>query len=650
MCGLAGLVCTASEQAALVSVAEAMGRTIVHRGPDDSGVWTDPTCGIALSHRRLSIIDVSAAGHQPMTSADGRYVIAYNGEIYNHLDLRGELERSGAAPAWRGHSDTEVLLAAISAHGLERALVQVVGMFAFAIWDRRERTLHLARDRIGEKPLYYGWVGSDFVFGSELKALRAHPKWNAEIDRGALALLMRHNYIPAPYSIYRGISKLAPAQILTLRHGSREPTIASYWSATEAAERGVQEPLGADADALNERLESLLRDAVGRQMVADVPLGAFLSGGIDSSTVVALMQAQSSRPVKTFTIGFREAGYDEAQHAAAIARHLGTEHTELYLTPQQARDVIPKLPVIYDEPFADSSQIPTLLVSQLARGHVTVALSGDGGDELFAGYNRYSLARRLWDRLALAPVPLRRILARALTSIAPRSWNSLLAPLLPLAPQRYRIGLPGDKIHKLAGVLEHPTPDSLYRELVSHWNDPLKIVRADREPATALDSAEDLALSDPVARMMLLDLITYLPGDILTKVDRAAMAVSLETRIPLLDHRVVEFAWRLPLSVKIGASGTKSILRKVLYRHVPRELVDRPKMGFGVPIDDWLRGPLRAWAEDLLDESRMKRDGYLIPDLIRQRWQQHLGGQRSWHYPLWNVLMFQSWLRETHGG
>jgi asparagine synthase (glutamine-hydrolysing) len=651
MCGIAGMLADVHlERAHLAPVASAMADAIRHRGPDDSGVWTDPETGIALAHRRLSIIDVSPAGHQPMLSADGRYVIAYNGEIYNYADLRAELERDGTAPFWRGHSDTEVLLAAISAHGLERAISQVVGMFAFALWDRRERTLHLVRDRLGEKPLYYGWAGDSFVFGSELKALRAHPQWNAEIDRGALALLMRHNYIPAPYSIYRGISKLAPAQILTLRPGTREPKLATYWSAIYVAERGYASPFDAAQETLGGELESLLRDAVRRQMVADVPLGAFLSGGIDSSTVVALMQAQSSRPVKTFTIGFREAGYDEAQHAKAIARHLGTEHTELYVTSQQARDVIPRLPAIFDEPFADSSQIPTYLVSQLARGQVTVALSGDGGDELFAGYNRYLLSQRLWSRLNRAPVPLRKLAARMLTSIAPGRWNAALLPLLALAPKRYRVALPGDKLHKLAGILSHTSFESLYRELVSHWTDPTHVVHVDAEPPTALDASGRLALSDPVARMMLLDLITYLPGDILTKVDRAAMSVSLETRIPLLDHRVVEFAWKVPLACKIDHSGTKSLLRKVLYRHVPRELIDRPKMGFGVPIDEWLRGPLREWAEELLDESRLRREGYLNPEPIRMRWTEHVGGRRSWHYPLWNVLMFQSWLRQTHGG
>jgi asparagine synthase (glutamine-hydrolysing) len=631
-------------------MAETMGLALVHRGPDDSGTWVDPACAIAFAFRRLSIIDVSPAGHQPMLSADGRFVIAFNGEIYNFAELREELERGGHAPSWRGHSDTEVLLAAISAWGLERALQKSVGMFAFALWDRHERSLHLARDRIGEKPLYYGRAGASFAFGSELKALRAHPQWRAEIDRGALALFMRHNYVPAPYSIYRGIFKLLPGHVLTLRPDQREPVIARYWSAREIAEQGFADPFSQDTDALSVSLESVLRDAVRRQMVADVPLGAFLSGGIDSSTVVALMQAQSERPVKTFTIGFRESGYDEATHAAAIARHLGTDHTELYVTPAQTLDVIPQLPSIYDEPFADSSQIPTFLVAQLARSQVTVALSGDGGDELFAGYNRYLFTQRTWGRLSRLPVSVRRAIAAAMRVLPPQRWTALLRPLLALAPRRFRVGLPGDKIHKLAGVLAHESIDSLYRELVSHWSQPLQIVIADTEPSTPLDSSADLALPDPVARMMLLDLVTYLPDDILTKVDRAAMAVSLETRIPLLDHRVVEFAWRVPLAAKLDRSGTKSLLRKVLHRYVPPQLVDRPKMGFGVPIDDWLRGPLRDWAEELLAEARLRREGYLNPDPIRQRWQQHISGQRSWHYPLWNVLMFQSWLRETHGG
>ena len=626
-----------------------MADAIRHRGPDDNGVWTDPHARIALAQRRLSIIDLSPAGHQPMVSASGRYVIVFNGEIYNFSTLRAELETAGTAPAWRGHSDTEVLLALIEARGVRAALQAVRGMFAFALWDTHERTLVLARDRLGEKPLYYGRVGGSFAFGSELKALRAHPEWNAPVDRGALALFMRHNYVPAPYTIHEGIRKLPPGQMLTLAWGTKEPVVEPYWSARAAAEAGFRTPSNRSHAALTDALDALLRDAVAGQMVADVPLGAFLSGGIDSSVVVALMQAQSPRPVKTFTIGFTEEGYDEAVHAAAVARHLGTEHTELYVTPREAMAVIPRLPSIYDEPFADSSQIPTFLVSQLARQHVTVSLSGDGGDELLGGYNRYLLGKDLWQKLSLLPTGVRTAFARMVKAISPRTWSALMKPLMPLAPSRYRVGLPGDKLHKLADVVSHADLDSLYRDLVSHWRSPGEIVLGGAEYPTLLSQTRDLPIDDPVARMMFLDLVTYLPDDILVKVDRAAMAVSLETRVPLLDHRVVEFAWQVPMASKVDARGTKQLLRSVLDRYVPAALIDRPKMGFGVPIDSWLRGPLRDWAEALLDPARLKREGYLDPQPIRASWEQHLSGQRDWHYPLWDVLMFQAWLEHVDG-
>ena len=649
MCGFAGFLASeGADQVELEQIAAKMGTTLVHRGPDDSGVWADEGAGIALAFRRLSILDLSPAGHQPMHSADGRYVIVFNGEIYNFADLRKDLEQSGEAPQWRGHSDTEILLATIAARGLTKALEQSIGMFSFALWDKRDRTLHLARDRIGEKPLYYGWIGRTFVFGSELKALRAHPHWNADIDRGAVALLMRYNYIPAPHSIYNGISKLLPGHALTLGRQSREPVLKSYWSARSVAEFGKADPTTQNEDAIGDALDTLLRDAVAKQMVADVPLGAFLSGGIDSSTVVALMQAQSARPVKTFTIGFEENDYNEAVHAAAVARHLGTDHTELYVTPREAREVIPRLATIYDEPFADSSQIPTFLVAQLARSQVTVALSGDGGDELFAGYTRYIFGSQLWGEVSRWPPSARRVLGRAIRALSVDRWSNIAKPLLAVAPMRFRVGRAGDKIHKLADLLAHESLDSLYRDLVSHWKPPLSIVLADSEPPTTLDSSNAHGLRDPVARMMLLDLLTYLPDDILTKVDRAAMSVSLETRIPLLDHRVVEFASKIPLAANLNRDGAKGILRKVLYRYVPKALVDRPKMGFGVPIDSWLRGPLRAWADDLLDPARLRREGYLKSELIQQRWREHTSGQRNWHYPLWDVLMFQAWLR-SHG-
>ncbi|MEP6609601.1 MAG: asparagine synthase (glutamine-hydrolyzing) [Burkholderiaceae bacterium] len=645
MCGFAGFIASdGANRIDLIETARSMGDALAHRGPDDSGVWADPSAAVALAFRRLSILDLSPAGHQPMLSADGRYTMVFNGEIYNFAELRKDLEKNSGAPEWRGHSDTEVLLAAIAARGLSAALEQSIGMFALALWDRRDRTLHLARDRIGEKPVYYGWAGRTFVFGSELKALRAHPHWNCEVDRGAIALLMRHNCIPAPYSIYRGISKLLPGHILTLASQSRDPVSKPYWSARAAAALGSSNPFSDSNEAITSALDLLLRDAVKKQMVADVPLGAFLSGGIDSSTIVALMQAQSPRPVKTFTIGFEEQGYNEAVHAAAIARHLGTDHTELYVTPHQAREVIPKLHTIYDEPFADSSQIPTFLVAQLARSQVTVALSGDGGDELFGGYTRYAFGEQLWGKLSLFPLSIRRAIAAALKSLSVEHWNMIVKPVLAVSPKRYRVGLAGDKAHKLADVLTHDTVHSLYRDLVSHWRMPLEIVQTESEPPTALDYAND-EIDDPVARMMLLDLVTYLPDDILTKVDRAAMSVSLETRMPLLDHRVVEFAWKIPLGANLNRAGTKGILRNVLYRYVPRELVERPKMGFGVPIDSWLRGPLREWASDLLDPTRLRREGYLKPELIQQRWQEHQSGQRNWHYPLWDVLMFQSWLQ-----
>ena len=633
MCGIAGLWGDAGVEAR--AVVEAMTATLVHRGPDDGGCWQDQTAGVALGHRRLSILDLSPAGHQPMFSRCGRYVLVFNGEIYNHGELRSELD--GAS--WRGHSDTETLLEAVVRWGVAGALKRCTGMFALALWDRERRELHLARDRLGEKPLYYGRLGGTLVFASELKALRAHPNWRGEIDRGALTLLLRHNCIPAPHSIYRGIRKLMPATILTLREdGSSEEL--RYWSAREVAESGVNEPFADTEDEAAAELERLLSRAIGRQMVADVPLGAFLSGGIDSSTVVALMQAQSARPVKSFTIGFDEPGYDEAGYAHAVARHLGTEHIELTVTARQALEVIPRLPELYDEPFSDSSQIPTLLVAQLARGQVAVSLSGDGGDELFGGYNRYLLGRNLWRKMGWLPRGVRRAAAAAIAALPPAGWDALFSCL----PGR-RHARPGDKLHKLAGILGARDADEIYRLLVSHWQHPAAVVIGGAEPVTALtDRGAWPDLSDFTQRMMYLDLVSYLPDDILVKLDRAAMGVSLETRVPMLDHELVEFAWRLPLSMKIRGGQGKWLLRRVLHKHVPRELIERPKMGFGVPIDAWLRGPLRDWAEALLDEARLTREGHFDPRAIRAKWREHLSGRRNWQYQLWDVLMFQAWL------
>ncbi|MDP5238378.1 asparagine synthase (glutamine-hydrolyzing) [Uliginosibacterium sp. 31-16] len=645
MCGFAGYLTVGRSGLVAEAVLRAMNDRIVHRGPDDAGYWWDEEQGIALGHRRLSILDLSPAGHQPMVSACARYVIAFNGEIYNHMALRAELEAAGAAPAWRGHSDTETLLAGCAHWGVKATLQRATGMFALALWDRETRELVLARDRIGEKPLYYGWQGDCLLFGSELKALKAHPACVGEINRDAITLLLRYNYIPAPHSIYAGISKLRPGCLLSLKTGERVLGEESYWDPREAVAGGLAGLDHRAHETAVDELERLLKDAVAQQMVADVPLGAFLSGGVDSSLVVALMQTQSARPVKTFTIGFNEKEYNEAEHAKAVARHLGTEHTELYVTPQQAMDVIPHLPELYDEPFSDASQIPTYLVSKLARQHVTVSLSGDAGDELFCGYTRYLLALRMWGKLSRLPGFARKALGGAIHGLSPRVWNRLLGPLTPVMPRAMRHGNIGDKLHKGARVLAADSPLTLYQMLISHWHDPAALVIGAHEPPVRMtDGSMIVGEAGFVEQMMALDLAGYLPDDILVKVDRAAMGVSLETRVPMLDHRVVEFAWRLPMNMKIRGHDSKWALRQVLYRHVPRELIERPKMGFGVPIGDWLRGPLRDWAEDLLDESRLRREGYLRPEEIRRRWTEHLSGRRNWQYPLWDVLMFQQWL------
>jgi asparagine synthase (glutamine-hydrolysing) len=630
---------------------ERMATQIIHRGPDDGGVWMDVDRGVALAHRRLSIVDLSPAGHQPMASASGRFVIAFNGEIYNHTSLRSALELNGIAPVWRGHSDTETLLAGFEAWGIKATLEKSIGMFAFALWDKQTCTLTLGRDRLGEKPLYYGWQGEGegkvFLFGSELKALKAHSAFKAEVNRDALALMMRHNYIPAPYSIWLGINKLQPGCLLTISHQQTEPRIESYWSGKQVVQAGLRSPFTGTADEAVSALETILRDAVGQQMLADVPLGAFLSGGVDSSTIVALMQAQSSSPVRTFSIGFNEAQYNEAEHAKAVARHLGTNHTELYVTPDDALSVIPKLPLLYDEPFSDSSQIPTFLVAQMARQHVTVALSGDAGDELFCGYNRYLMASRMWGKLSYLPVGLRSAIASSLTTFSPSAWNRLANPLMKVLPNRFGVVNLGDKLHKGAGVLACKSSSDLYRDLVSHWQDPACLVLGATEPLTVLTNA-DLQPNMPtdIERMMALDMLTYLPDDILTKVDRAAMGVSLETRVPFLNHRVVEFAWQLPLEYKLRDGVGKWALRQVLYKYLPKALIERPKMGFGVPIDEWLRGPLRGWAEELLDENRLRNEGFFNQKMVSEKWTEHVSGKRNWQYLLWDVLMFQAWLQE----
>ena len=645
MCGLLGFLGGVAD--AGEPLLRRMADTLYHRGPNDSGVWCDSEQRIGLGHRRLSIVDLSLAGHQPMLSASGRFVMVFNGEIYNHLNLRKELEQVGVFE-FRGHSDTETLLAGIETWGLEATLKKSMGMFAIALWDKQTCTLILARDRIGEKPLYYGWQGDTFLFGSELKALKAHPAFHAEINRDALCLYMRHAYVPAPYSIYQGIEKLMPGCLLTVSLQQRVPNLISYWSGANIAEQGVAHPFVGSADDAVNALETLLTDAVGQQMMADVPLGAFLSGGIDSTVIVALMQAQSGRPVKTFSIGFHDDLYNEAIYAQAVAQHLGTDHTEWYVSHEDGMAVIPRLSSLYDEPFADSSQIPTFLVSQLARQQVTVSLSGDAGDELFCGYNRYQLTANTWGKLSRIPRPVRQLAANSITSISLGSWNRIATAIQGIVPTFSRFANVGDKLHKGAGVMVSRSAAELYLGLVSGWPDSANVVIGGAEPATLLTGNKpELEGLNAIERMMALDLLTYLPDDILCKVDRAAMGVSLESRVPFLDHRVVEFAWRLPLEYKLREGQTKWALRQVLYRHVPKALIERPKMGFGVPIDSWLRGPLRDWAEDLLDESRLRQEGYFNPAPIRQKWAEHLSGQRNWQHHLWDVLMFQAWLAEN---
>jgi asparagine synthase (glutamine-hydrolysing) len=628
MCGLTGFLGPSRPATELRATVRRMSDAIVHRGPDDSGAFIDAANGLGLGFRRLAIVDLSEAGHQPMLSASGRYVIVFNGEVYNYEAIRRELLSEGVAPEFRGHSDTEVMLAAIEAWGLERAVKRFIGMFAFALWDTRERVLHLVRDRMGVKPMYYGFSRGTFFFGSELKSLRRHPDFEGNVDRSAVAAYLRFLYVPAPLSIYKGICKQTPGTIVTLTAGATDVRTTTYWSAQEAAERGVRERFrGNEKEAIDE-LDSLLRDAVALRMVADVPLGVFLSGGIDSTLVTALMQAQAAQPVKTFTIGFSEGAYNEAEYAATIARHLGTAHTELYVTPREAMDVIPKLPRMYDEPFADSSQIPTYLVSLMARQYVTVSLSGEGGDEVFGGYRRYFEGQRVLRTFGRVPGPLRRAIGRGISAIPPRRWDRLLAWRQPQA---------GTQMTKLARVLGARSLDDFYWDVVSHW--PANIVRDASAPA--LPSTR---LSNPVERMMLLDQLTYLPDDILAKVDRASMAASLEAREPLLDHRVVELAWSLPPEMKVRGGTGKKILRDVLDRYVPRPLIDRPKMGFKVPIDTWLTGPLRGWAEELLDEKHLREQALLDVAAVRNVWNDFVQGRTRQQDHVWAMLMLQAWM------
>jgi asparagine synthase (glutamine-hydrolysing) len=641
MCGIAGFFSPESRasEAERMRLAIAMGDAIAHRGPDGAGVWVDTQLGVAFAHRRLAIVDLSVHGRQPMISASGRYVITYNGEIYNFEELRRRVAADApGSPAWRGHSDTEVLLAACDRWGIEEALRLANGMFALAIVDRQERCLVLARDRMGEKPLYYGWQRGSFLFASELKSLRRHPDFERRIERGALPLYMRFGYVPAPWSIYSGIRKLGPGELLRLRlDGSRNEATTRYWSLPLPRADSTM-----TVAAATEQLDSLLRDAVRTRLYSDVPVGAFLSGGVDSSTVAALMQVQTARPIHTYSIGFHERALDESEHARAVAAVLGTAHTELHVSAEDALAVVPLLAQMYDEPFSDSSQIPTHLLAKLTRQHVTVALSGDGGDELFGGYVRYRQGRGLQRAYRFVPRTLRLAGARMLGAAAGPGWDALLR----LAPRSLAVRLSAERMFKLSEVVALEDHRGMYKRLASQWPEPSALVPSIPEPATLLDDAAVAAAApDAIDWMMYLDQRTYLPDDILVKVDRASMAVALEVRVPFLDPRVVEFAARLPQELKLRDGDTKWLLKQVLRKYVDLPLFDRPKQGFAVPLASWLRGPLREWAEALLAPDALRASGLLDPAPIRTAWQDHLSGRHNRHHSLWTVLMFQDWQR-----
>jgi asparagine synthase (glutamine-hydrolysing) len=640
MCGIAGVLSLGNGYRVCGDEVRAMADRITHRGPDTSGIWVDYIGRIGLGHRRLSILDLSEAGNQPMLSADGRHVVAFNGEIYNHKDLRKELN----GHLWRGSSDTETLLACIQHWGIHETLSRIAGMYAFALWDRHEERLYLARDRFGEKPIYYSKVGQGdsqvLIFASELKALKAYPGFRAEVDRSSVGLFFEFSYIPAPHSIYCETFKLEAGTVIEFDLQMTEGHKCRYWKSEEVYLKHLS---GMAAGVVGGRgfvdgLDEVLRLVIREQMLADVPLGAFLSGGIDSTTIVAMMQAQSASKVKTFTIGYNERAYSEAEHAKSVAAYLGTEHTELYVNDSMAESVIPKLPFIYDEPFADPSQIPTVLVCQLAGNSVKVALSGDGGDEMFGGYNRYWMTSRYWNKLKSVPAPLLRMAGQAMTMLPEHIWDRV-AGFLPLTSV-------GFKIHKAARVIGSRDCDDLYLKLIANWPHDHGLVKGSHPRSTLVKELVGGFEIDPVHQMMILDILTYLPDDILAKVDRAAMNSSLETRAPFLDHRVASYAWSIPLEYKLRDKKTKWVLRELLYRYVPKDLVDRPKMGFGFPIDVWLRSGLRDWAEDLLCPRRMAEDGILNPEPISKKWQQHLSGQYNWAIQLWAVLMFQAWLRQ----
>jgi len=638
MCGLVGFwAVNQTFHQNFLAVVENMAAQVESRGPDSYGSWCDQAAGIAFGHRRLAVVDLSLAGHQPMASANGRMVLIYNGEIYNADEIRKTLIEKGCR--FHGNSDTEVILEACCVFGVEQTCRQLIGMFAFAVWDKRERKLYLVRDRLGIKPLYWGFKQGVLFFGSQVKSFFVHPAWKSKIDLNVLASYFRYNYVPAPHSIFTDIQKLRPAHILTVDQ-SGQVNESCFWDFDEVVRTGKSSVDLQDESVLTDQLETLLKDAVNRRMVADVPLGAFLSGGIDSSMVVALMQAQSATPINTFSIGFHEAEYNEAPYAKTIAQHLGTTHHELYLGAKDAYTIIPGIPNWFDEPFADVSAIPTYLVSKMAREHVTVALSGDGGDELFGGYNRYLLGHHIWNKLSYIPSLMRRLLARGIQKVRPEHWDKMIQ----IMPDCLKMRQFGDRLHKLADILPISDARHFYQILISQWHHPNDLVMGGSEFCHSnWIKPLDMGVNHFIEKMQYLDTLTYLPDDILTKVDRTSMAVSLEARVPLLDHRIVEFSWRLPLQMKVRGNTGKWLLRQVLNRYIPNSLIERPKMGFGVPIDHWLRNSLREWAEDLLSEDRLRAEGILNVRLVRDRWTEHLSGRRNWQYALWGVLMFQSW-------
>lgn len=639
MCGIVGFwdQRRATEQERFSATLTAMRDTLVHRGPDGSGLWVDSALGIGLAHRRLAILDLSSHGTQPMHSASGRFVISFNGEIYNHLEIKKLLEASGNAPNWHGHSDTEIMLAAFEAFGVEQALTHFVGMFAIALWDNTERLLYLIRDRIGEKPLYYGWADKHLIFGSELKALKQHFAFHSQIEEQAVALLMQYNSIPAPYTIYKGLYKVMPGHMLVVSQDQCIQDIA-YWQLKNFI---TNKTLEIAPNIAVENLENLLKQTISQQMLADVPVGAFLSGGIDSSSVVALMQAQSRQPIKTFTIGFDDPSYNEAIYAKDIAKHLGTIHTELYLSPSTVQNVIPNLVDFYDEPFADSSQLPTYFVAKLTREHVTVSLSGDGGDELFAGYTRYIWTTKIWRIISMLPNPLRSLLQKIIVNVAPQKWDNIFSVLNKFLPLKYKQRNAGDKLYKFAEICTAESIEKLYYYFLWQWH-------VEIDTPLLPDYKKVLNNTDFTSAMMYMDSMRYLPDDILVKVDRAAMAVSLETRVPFLDHRILEYVWSLPIELKMRNTQTKWILRQILNKYVPSELYDRPKMGFGVPIHQWLRGNLCTWADDLLTKSMLNKHSLLDPKIVQKRWQDHKSGVANWQHHLWTVLMFQSWYEANY--